>query len=63
MNKDGDSFGQNFKIELNLEAAGFGSIFKATRNIDIHPLSITQIPRHNINDCDQVSKIDDVTPV
>ena len=63
MKKDRDALDHNFNILLNLEAAGFGSIFKATRNIDILPLSITQIPRHIIHDCDQVSTIDDVTPV
>ena len=63
MKKDGDAFDESFKIELKLGAGGFGTVYKATRNIDNLPVAVKQIPRHKIHDWDQVSTIDNVAPV
>ena len=63
MKRDGDAFDNNFKIELKLGAGGFGTVYKATRDIDNLPVAVKQIPRHNTQACDQVSTIDNVTPV
>ena len=63
MKRDGDAFDERFKVEFKIGAGGFGTVYKATRNIDNLPVAVKQIPRHNTQDWDQVSTIDNVTPM